>query len=282
MDNLLPSSTNYAPAVWRVIIHPPQDGPTNMAIDEAIAEAVGARRVPPTLRFFAWEPACLSLGYAQPISDVDATRLHERGWDVVRRLTGGRAILHTDEVTYSVAAPMGEPRVEGGVVESYRRLSVGLLAGLMRLGAGAQAEQSAGEGRGFKGPVCFEVPSDYEITVSGRKLLGSAQTRRSNAVLQHGALPLRGDLARICEALVFDSEAARDEARQRVRARAITLEEALGHGVGMARVVGALMAGFCEALNLSLDEAQLSPEEEVRGAELRAAKYAAKQWTAKH
>ncbi len=282
MVDPVPASPGYLPAEWRVIIHPAMDGPTNMAIDEAIAEAVGAGRVPPTLRFYTWQPACLSLGYAQPLTDVDVERLRERGWDIVRRLTGGRAILHIDELTYSVATPMDEPRVDGGVVESYRRLSAGLLLGLNHLGAAVQAERAARDAHGFKGPVCFEVPSDYEITVDGRKLLGSAQTRRSDAVLQHGALPLRGDVTRICDALVFASEEAREEARLRVRARAITLEEALGHGVGMARVVGALMAGFCEALNLTLEESPLTPEEERRAEIIRAEKYASEDWTARH
>src|SRR5690606_22324006 len=121
------------------------------------------------------------------------------------------------------AAPNSEPRVAGGVLESYRRLSQGLLAGLQRLGAAVSAEKSAGEAHGFKGPVCFEVPSDYEITVSGRKLLGSAQTRRSGIVLQHGALLLYGDLSRICDALAFYDEEEREDARRRVCSRAITL-----------------------------------------------------------
>src|SRR5205814_2575613 len=125
----------YLPAVWRVIIHRAADGPTNMAIDEAIADSVAAGAVPPTLRFYAWEPACISLGYTQPVTDVDFDSLHAHGWDVVRRLTGGRAILHVDELTYSVAAPSDEPRVAGGVIESYRRLSAGLMAGLAKLGA---------------------------------------------------------------------------------------------------------------------------------------------------
>jgi len=272
---------NYPPALWRVIIQRAADGPTNMAIDEAIAEAVGAGLVPPTLRFYAWEPACLSLGYSQPVTDVDFDRLNRQGWDVVRRLTGGRAILHVDELTYSVVAPVNEPRVEGGVVESYRRLSRGLLAGLERVGASVHAEKSTdGEAHSFKGPVCFEVPSDYEITVQGRKLLGSAQTRRNGIVLQHGALPLFGDLGRICDALYFDGEDEREDAQARVRQRAITLEEALGEEISMARAVRALMAGFCEALKLSLDdESPLTPEEIARAEELRATKYTSQEWT---
>jgi lipoyl(octanoyl) transferase len=270
----------YPHEVWRVIIQRALDGAMNMAIDEAIAEAVAAGSVPPTLRFYAWEPACLSLGYTQPVADVDFERLHAHGWDVVRRLTGGRAILHVDELTYSVAVPVDEPRVSGGVLESYRRLSRGLLAGLERLGAAVSAEKTDGEAHNFKGPVCFEVPSDYEIMVSGRKLLGSAQTRRSGIVLQHGALPLFGDVSRICDVLAFYDEQEREDARQRVCARAITLEEALGEEISMVRAVGSLMAGFCDALNLSLDdESALTAREIARAEELRATKYASDEWT---
>jgi lipoyl(octanoyl) transferase len=269
----------YAPAIWRVIIHRAADGPTNMAIDEAIADAVATGDAPPTLRFYAWEPGCLSLGYTQPVSDVDFDGLAANGWGIVRRLTGGRAILHIDELTYSVAARSDEPRVAGGVIESYRRLSGGLLAGLEKLGASVQAEKGDGEAHGFKGPVCFEVPSDYEITVNGRKLLGSAQTRRNGIVLQHGALPLYGDLGRICDALAFYDEAEREDARQRLLRRAITVEEALGEQVGMARAVGAMMAGFCDALNLRLEEGELSASEIARVEDLRATKYAMDKWT---
>src|SRR5947207_8096194 len=94
----------YAPAIWRVIIQRAADGPTNMAIDEAIADSVAAGDVPPTLRFYAWEPACLSLGYTQPATDVDFERLASKGWGVVRRLTGGRAVLHIGELTFFGAA----------------------------------------------------------------------------------------------------------------------------------------------------------------------------------
>jgi lipoate-protein ligase A len=275
-------SGGYPRAVWRVIIHPAADGALNMAIDEAILESVAAGHAPATLRFFAWEPPCLSLGYGQPISDVDSDRLAARGWEMVRRATGGRAILHTDELTYSVIAPINEPRVEGGVVESYRRLSQGLLAGLRGLGVGADADRRVENAAKIANPVCFEVPSDYEITANGKKLVGSAQTRRRGAVLQHGSLPLYGDLARICDVLAFPDEAAREAARKRVRRRATTLEEVLGERVEMARVVEAMMSGFATALNLDLQESGLSPDEQRRAEALRAEKYAALRWTALH
>ena len=100
---------------WRLLITPPTHGPWNMAVDESILETMGSSRSLPTLRLYAWKPACLSLGYAQPLTDVDIPRLQARGWEMVRRPTGGRAVLHTDELTYSVIAPLGEPReVHGG------------------------------------------------------------------------------------------------------------------------------------------------------------------------
>jgi lipoate-protein ligase A len=98
---------------------------------------------PPTLRFYAWSPPCLSLGRSQPLSDVDLAACQASGVQVVRRATGGRAILHTDELTYSVTLSQNDPRTDGGVLESYRRLSAGLVAGLDRLGV--RAVQAVGQ-----------------------------------------------------------------------------------------------------------------------------------------
>src|SRR6476659_8951378 len=109
----------YPRAAWRLVLSLPSDGPLNMAVDEAILLAVAEGSSPPTLRFFDWTPPCLSLGYSQPAAEVDFGRLARLGYSLVRRPTGGRAILHTDELTYSVIAPMEEPRVRGGVMESY-------------------------------------------------------------------------------------------------------------------------------------------------------------------
>ena len=285
MPNPVPSTAHspYPPALWRLLIHDPANGAYNMAVDEAISEAVRAGQVPPTLRFYAWEPDCLSLGYGQPSADADFNRLRANGWGIVRRLTGGRAILHADELTYSVAAPLSDPRVQGSIVESYRRLSMGLLAGLNALGAAAAAEQADADAHRFKGAVCFEVPSDYEITAHGRKLVGSAQTRRGagDVVMQHGALPLAGDVARICEALAFETPAARQAARARVLERAITLEEALGRPVSFAQAADALTQGFAGALSLTFEPGELTPAESERAAALYEERYSSPAWTLK-
>jgi lipoate-protein ligase A len=255
-----------------------------MAVDEATLTAVAEGRSPPTLRFFAWEPPCLSIGYSQAVDEVDIIRCRQADVDVVRRPTGGRAILHTDELTYSIAAPQVEPRVAGGVVESYRRLSVGLVRGLRLLGVEV-AQAGAGHGTvaliGQDADVsaaCFDAPSAYEVTAGGKKLVGSAQVRRKRAVLQHGSLPLQGDIARICHYLVVPSEGRREELRQELRARATSLELVLGRVVPSAQVVEALVKGFSEALNLHLEPGELSQHELALVQQLGQEKYRAEAW----
>jgi lipoate-protein ligase A len=264
---------------WRLLITGTADGAMNMAVDQAIMEAVAAGSVPPTLRFYAWEPACLSLGYNQPLSDVDHQRLAAQGWHLVRRMTGGRSILHTDELTYSVAVQDDHPIVTGSIVESYRNLSRALLWGLHHLGAKAGADKRAERQQNGKGPVCFEVPSHYEITVDGKKLVGSAQVRKFDAVLQHGTLPLTGDITRICDALVFEENAQRESVRERVRRRAATLEGVLGRIVTWGEAVEAMIEGFRETFDLAFDSANgLTPKEEDRAAELCAEQYVSAGW----
>ena len=166
---------------WRLLVTPPARGAWNMAVDEAILEHAKAGRGDslPTLRLYAWDPACLSLGHAQPIADVDRARLEARGWEVVRRLTGGRAILHTDELTYSVIGGAAEPVLAGSVLESYNRLAQALLHAVKDLGLPVEMKEAVHSSSGtHANPVCFEVPSSYEITVDGKKLIGSAQARR--------------------------------------------------------------------------------------------------------
>lgn len=234
---------------FRLVLMPPAAGAWNMAVDEAVLAAVGRGEAPPTLRLYAWSPPCLSLGRHQPEEEADAARLAARGWQMVRRPTGGRAILHTDELTYALIAPADHPLMRGGVLPSYRRIAAGLLEALRLLGIGARME---GERPPEKQPaaVCFETPSSYEITAGGRKLIGSAQARRDGAVLQHGSLPLWSDLGRIADALRFPDEAAREAARTAVRQRAITASTAAGREIGWWEAADAFRRGFAAALGL--------------------------------
>lgn len=249
-----------------------------MAYDEAILESVATGESPPTVRFYGWLPPCLSLGFRQEWADVDPGLCNAQGWDIVRRPTGGRAILHVDELTYSVCAPLGEPRVQGSVLESYQRLSLALLTGLRLMGlAPVQAASSRGSDDSA-GPACFDVPSDYEITVNGRKLIGSAQVRKKQAVLQHGTLPLFGDVTRIVRGLRFENEQQRVQAATKLAERASTVEQALGGRVSFVDAARCLREGFGRALNLGFTDGELSRQELDRAQELLSSKYRLDNW----
>ena len=253
-----------------------------MAVDEAILQAIGRGSVLPTLRLYSWNPTCLSLGYAQPFKDVDTQQLKIHNWDIVRRLTGGRAILHTDELTYAVAGPQDDPRLAGGVLESYRRLSKALLAALLILGLPAEAfpqHQNPGSSNRSKEPICFEVPSNYEITVHGKKLIGSAQARRKNGVLQHGTLPLSGDLTRITQVLSFPREQKRKTATERLLLRATNIESIINRVVSWEEASVAFISAFSETLNIQFEPTELTPMELAHAEELVKEKYAHPSWT---
>lgn len=273
---------------WRLIYDLPTVGALNMAVDEAILEAVSAGMQPPTLRLYAWNPPCLSLGYGQRAVDVDFERITAFGWDVVRRPTGGRAILHTDELTYSLSLPVDDPIGAGSIVESYRRISAALVHGLESLGVQPQADKRA-EGGEAGGPVCFETPSHYEITMNGRKLVGSAQMRRKAGVLQHGSLPLFGDLGRICDGLVYPTEAQREGGKDQVRARAITLAGVLmGEGLRLSptnnqvdweMAAQAVVEGFSQTFEVDFQQQGLSDSEQIRAQNLYEQVYGTSAWT---
>ncbi|MEL6150289.1 MAG: biotin/lipoate A/B protein ligase family protein [Chloroflexota bacterium] len=264
---------------WRLIYSEPMEGAANMAADEAILRSVAAKQQPPTLRVYAWNPFSLSLGYGQRIGDADLDRIVDNGWTLVRRPTGGRAILHGDELTYSVTMPEDHPIAAGGIIETYLRLSNGLMLAMERMGLNAHADPD-GEEDPSKGPVCFEVPSKYEITVGGKKLIGSAQLRRGGGVLQHGTLPLYGDIARICDALAYESEDAREQAKQQVRERAATMQSA-GLTVTWDMAATALAIGMAQALDVELEDGEMSDDELKEAERLYTEVYTTEAWNAK-
>jgi lipoate-protein ligase A len=269
------SEQRYPRADWRLLLEPePQTGAWNMALDEAIMDAVAAGDAPPTLRLYQWEPPCLSLGRRQPLGGVDLARLLHDGCDAVRRATGGWAILHTDELTYSVALTPSDPRADGPILDAYRKLSAGLVAGLALLGVEAIMRPASAGGTHNLTAACFEVPSAYEITAQGRKLIGSAQARPNGRVLQHGSLPLTGDIARVTRYLTFAHEEARATLAAHLRERAATLAEVAGRAIAFDEAADAMRRGFAQALNLSLTPASPSEAEVQRARALMAEKQA--------
>jgi lipoate-protein ligase A len=251
-----------------------------MALDEALLESVGTQKALPVLRLYSWAPGCVSLGYAQPASDIDHQVRVALGWDIVRRPTGGRAVLHIDELTYAVIAPLDEPRVKGSILESYRRLSLALLNALRKLGLdpSADKEYQLPEGSQKDAAVCFEVPSNYEITVEGKKLIGSAQARKHKAVLQHGSLPLFGDITRILRVMHFSSNEEKESATLKLLNHATTVETITGTQIPFQTVAQAYSEAFSETLEIQFEFTQPTQKEISRAHELEKEKYKNPDW----
>lgn len=179
--------------VWRLIRSGALPGAMNMALDDALLHSVAEGLSPPILRLYRWQPATLTLGYAQVAGDgVDLAACRAAGVDVVRRPTGGRAVYHDREATYAVIAPIGG-RFGGTVTESYRVIASVLRNAMGKFGL--PAELVPGQQRGQVGrAVCFTAPAQHELLIDGCKVAGCAQKRRGQAFLQHGSIPLDLDL----------------------------------------------------------------------------------------
>lgn len=252
---------------WRLLRDAPGSGAANMARDDALAHGTLAV---PTLRLYSWAAPYLSLGRLQRIADVDLAACAARGVEVVRRPSGGRAILHQHELTYCLALPLHHPLAQGTVAESYCRIGTALFAALELLGLTATPAPP--------GPLrpssaaCFATAAAGEPLLGGRKLLGSAQTRREGALLQHGSLPLHGSAALLAALLAAKPE--------RLDQQMLALDEALGRPVVYGEAADAIIAAMSTTWNVTLTPGALSAAEEARATAL-AAHYEDSTWTSR-
>jgi lipoyl(octanoyl) transferase len=269
---------------WRLLDSGPADGFTNMAMDEAILEMHAAIGGLSTLRFYTWSPPALSLGYGQPIAaDIDFTRCRELGIDVVRRPTGGRAVLHDHEVTYSVVISADDPRVTSGVLASYLTMSQALIRGLSYLGITAELlplRRGAPLPCADASPICFAMPSTYEVAVAGRKIIGSAQRRAHDVIMQHGSIPISHDLDNMRSVFRSSLRGSRSgHTELEYQAHMTSLQAAGGCAYHYAEVVAALTRGMAETWQIDLLPGPLTAAERELTAHLRATKYCSEAWT---
>jgi lipoate-protein ligase A len=179
---------------WRFLDNGPATAAENMAKDEELLRDAGKAGTLPVLRFYTWSPPAVSLGRFQDAGQaVNAEACRRRGFDIVRRITGGRAVLHKDEITYCIVSPISNGLFPNDVLGTYKTIAAGLLAGLHELGIAAEMVLRSGRHAGMvksspQEPACFSSPSWYEILVKGRKIIGSAQRRVNGAFLQHGSI----------------------------------------------------------------------------------------------
>ena len=256
---------------WRLVCSPPLPGSWNMAVDEAMLLAHSAGLTIPTLRLYRWSPPAVSIGLLQPIESISEEACRQLGFNIVRRPSGGGAVLHQHEITYAVVVD-GRVCPEGSsVMATYRWLAKGLTAGLRKLGIEASLSNSNDRNcpsQHLIASFCFARTSAADLTVEGLKLGGSAQARRRYFLLQHGSIPLRLDTETIEQIFGLSG-----------RKNFTCLEEVLEREVSPCEFVEALVAGFSEALGVSFIVSGLTPIE-LRLAEiLFQHKYNTEEWT---
>jgi lipoate-protein ligase A len=256
---------------WHLIVEPePLAGPRNMAVDERLFDLAASS--PRTfLRFYQWAQPTASLGYSQDAAKVvDAAFCAANGIAIVRRMTGGKLVLHHREVTYSLASA-DAAAFTGTLRESYRLISQALLRGLAILGVRARLAESSPPAY-LKGTMpCFAYPARDEIEIDGRKIAGSAQKRTGPLFLQHGSIPLEKD-----EALL----AAVSRPGETADGLGMTsLSEALARPVDFDAAVGPLIQGFADSFGVSFERYDLAAPDKEAVRALEAGKYASDAWT---
>lgn len=229
---------------WRLIDDGPAPGARNMALDRALLAGLAAGTSPPTLRLYTWERPTLTIGRFQDAAGVDLEAAAARGFDAARRPTGGRAVLHDDELTYAVVASMAEG-VPRGVVASYRYFAEALAAAFAALGVPAEVTPS--RRRAAASAACYLATTQADLAVGASKLSGSAQVWEGEAVLQHGSFVVSRDVAAEAEVTRLDADAA-----ARLAAETCTIEQYTGRRPGREQLAAALTSAFESTLGIEL------------------------------
>lgn len=251
---------------WRLITYGEFDPAFNMAADEAILEAHLAAEVPPTLRLYGWNPAAVSIGYSQKISEAEIRSITDHGFDVVRRTTGGRAVLHSGDLTYSFvgssAAENEKTKIQHllstSVAAAYKEICQGLIIAMQQFEITLELGSSKSDYRANYD--CFRATTNADLQYAGKKMIGSAQLRRKNAVLQHGSILLNQDQKKMSEIFGGTYEGAED--------RHANLFEVINRAVSMDELEAALKLGFSQAFAVDFEPSPLTIDERERIEEL--------------
>ncbi|MEJ8545443.1 biotin/lipoate A/B protein ligase family protein [Brevibacillus borstelensis] len=269
---------------WRFIVTEGMSPTMNMAVDEAILQLHSEGKVPPTVRFYTWDPATLSIGYFQKAAkEINLELVHQKGIGFVRRATGGRAVLHDKELTYSVVVSESHPEMPTSVTEAYKVISLGLLHGFQNLGLAAEMVSLASEEEKEKysspgSSACFDSPSWHELVVEGKKVAGSAQTRQKGVILQHGSILLDMDVELLFSLLHFSSDRLKERMMESFRKKAVTINEVSPRPISLQEAMQAFRDGFATGLKVELVNSELTAEERALAEELAATRYSTEEW----
>jgi len=250
---------------WRFIDSGALDGRTNMAIDEALAKHIGRTQGAPVLRVYAWQPPAVSLGFHQSFDDIRTDLCQRDGIDVVMRPTGGRAVLHADELTYAVIIPENSLHYKQEISALYEVLSRGILKALEYLDIHVRFERSATTpknfARGELSALCYASSVQHEIGFQGKKLVGSAQRRFEGAALQHGSVLIGPKHLDLADYLSRGDHKWRQAVKRYMASHTTCLNDLRGHPVAYRELAAAMKKGFAAALNITFVDDQLSARE---------------------
>ena len=263
---------------WRILPFERAAAAENMAIDEAVFRKNIRGESPPTLRFYGWRSPALSIGYFQDYrKEVDDEACRKFGVEVVRRPTGGKAVLHERELTYAVVAGADTGLFPPDILKTYLVIGRCLAEGLAGVGIRAEMKE---DGRrppdGALQSACFSFPSRYELLVGDRKICGSAQMRSQGAFLQHGSLLTAFDPLRTCEIMLPHRRLEKEA--DRLRNAVTSVGEQAGPALDEESLRRAIREGFERTLGIRLRDGMLTPGEQALRDELVEKKYGREEW----
>lgn len=264
---------------WLFLDSGHQDAAINMAIDESLLNWHSEGKIAPTLRFYGWNTPTLSAGQFQKVhKSINFDAIEQYQCQFVRRLTGGSAVLHDNELTYSIVVSEEHPAIPTSIREAYHILSKGLYEGFQNLGIPVEYAYPDREKARERTEVCFEKAAYYEMVVDGKKLSGNAQTRKKGVLLQHGSIPMSMNIEMLYNLFRFPSENIKIRKREAFKNKAIMINEITNKEHSYEMMKDAFYKGFKKGLNVKLKPIDLSNEqwEEVR--ELADAKYRTESW----
>jgi lipoate-protein ligase A len=273
---------------WRFVHTGVADAAYNMAVDEALLLSVSSGCSLPVLRFYRWQPAAMSIGcFQKSNAEINIRALQDCGYDFVRRPTGGRAVFHDCELTYSIIVSEADEQIPRTVNEAYRVLSEGLLLGFQNIGLAAEMVRLNEKGKkqdeeSMRTAACFDAPSWYELVVEGRKIAGSAQTRQKGVLLQHGSILLELDINRYVQMLQVSERVSAERLTKKLSDHAVAIND-LRRQKGMSSMQiddleRPFLEGISEALHIEWVVDQLTENERLIATQLVQNKYASADW----
>jgi len=249
---------------WRLLQTGYANAFTNMAVDKAILVSHSKGLVPPTVRFYGWVPPAISIGYFQSlVEEVDLEACQRYGVDCVRRITGGGAVFHDKELTYSIVIAESHPSIPKNILQSYGRICGAVMKGLEQLG------------------INSEYAPINDIVTNGRKISGNAQTRKHQTVLQHGTVLMDVDVDTMFSLLKVPNEKIKDKLIADVKQRVTSIHHCLGKHIRFTQVADAMKRGFEEEFQIHLVEGGLTIEEQTFAEQFEKETFLTEKWNRK-